>query len=117
VNVYSDPDMVSVIVRNLLSNAIKFTNENGKIVISIEREGKFYKLCIHDNGVGMDQKTVDMLFETKSNSSSQGTNNEVGTGLGLMLCNDFAKLIKGKLSVESTPGEGSCFCLYMLAEE
>lgn len=116
VSVYSDPDMVSVIIRNLLSNAIKFTHDKGKIIISIEREDKFYKLSIKDNGIGMDTNTIDYLFDAKANSSKQGTNNEVGTGLGLLLCNDFAKLINGKLTAESKPGEGSCFCLYMLVE-
>lgn len=113
VNVYADKDMISVIVRNLISNAIKFTNENGSIEISLKKDSDFYKLCITDSGVGMDKEIISNLFDDKNNTSSRGTNNEVGTGLGLILCRDFAKLNKGKIDVISKPNEGSCFCLYL----
>lgn len=117
VRVFADPDMLSVIVRNLLSNAIKFTHEHGKIKISLERESDYYKLSILDNGVGMKKETVDSLFNVDDNNSIQGTNNEVGTGLGLLLCHDFAILNKGRLEVTSTFGSGSCFSLFLKVDK
>lgn len=117
VSVFADPDMLSVIVRNLLSNAIKFTHEYGKIKISLERESDYYKLSILDNGVGMKKETVDSLFDVDDNKSIQGTNSEVGTGLGLLLCHDFAILNKGRLEVTSTLGSGSCFSLFLKVDK
>lgn len=117
VNVFADPDMLSVIVRNLLSNAIKFTHEYGKIKISLEREGDYYKLSIIDNGVGMKKETVDNLFDVDDSNSILGTNNEVGTGLGLLLCHDFAILNKGSITVTSTLGSGSCFSLFLKVDK
>ena len=116
VQVYADPDMIAVIVRNLLSNAIKFTNKQGKIEIYCEKEDEYYKLSFRDNGVGMDKDTVDNIFDAKKSQSKHGTNNEVGTGLGLLLCHDFANLNNGILSVSTTLGKGSCFYLYLLTE-
>lgn len=117
VSVFADYDMVSVIVRNLLSNAIKFTQENGQIVISMVKEDGFYKLGICDNGVGMTKETLDNLFNSKEGKSQQGTNKEEGTGLGLLLCHDFALLNNGKLTVSSALDNGSCFFLYLKVDK
>ena len=108
-----DQDMVSVIIRNLLSNAIKFTHDGGEINISINREQDFCKVCIKDNGVGMDEKSLSKLFNVDNINTKLGTNKELGTGLGLILCHDFAKLNNGKLTASSTIGEGSSFTLFI----
>ena len=112
-SVFADPDIISIIIRNLLSNAVKFTHDKGSIKLSLERENKYCKLSITDNGMGIDEETLENLFDVKKNTSKHGTNNEMGTGLGLLLCHDFAVLNNGKITVTSEVGKGSCFMLYL----
>jgi signal transduction histidine kinase len=82
--VYTDPDMLAVIVRNLLSNAIKFSYPEGKVVISATKEDKHFTISVTDNGIGMTKDQIQNLF--KSFHSNRGTDNEKGTGIGLVTC-------------------------------
>ena len=107
--VYADYDMINLVVRNLLSNAIKFTREQGQITISISEQSGFIEVVVADNGVGMSQETVDNLFVENQLHSTYGTNNEKGSGLGLLLCQNFVSRNGGTIKVESTLGEGSKF--------
>jgi len=107
--VYADYDMINLVVRNLLSNAIKFTREQGQITISISEQSGFIEVVVADNGVGMSQETVDNLFVENQLHSTYGTNNEKGSGLGLLLCQNFVSRNGGAIRVESTLGEGSKF--------
>lgn len=118
--VYADPDMINTVVRNLLSNAVKFTNHGGNIVISEKTEDEVLYLTIEDDGVGMDDETLKKLFNEFQPNHSKGTDNEVGSGLGLVICKDFVKLNKtvegsGQIFVNSAPGEGSAFSISLQA--
>lgn len=107
--IYADPLMVEVILRNLINNAIKFTPQNGKIKITAQQVQNEVKICITDNGVGISDEDVQNLFRIESKVKRRGTNNEDGSGLGLILCKEFVDKNKGVIWAESTPGKGSCF--------
>lgn len=115
--VYGDENMVETIIRNILSNAIKFTPENGSIVIKKEQIDGFVGVTVIDSGVGMSKETVENLFTLGENTSSKGTNAETGTGIGLLICNEFAEINKGSITVESEPGAGSSFMIQIPASE
>lgn len=111
---YADLDSVNTVIRNLLSNAVKFTPRGGKIEIVIDEiqgdDGNEYlRFNIKDNGVGIKQDHLEKLFELQLNAKSFGTENETGTGLGLILCKEFVEKNDGQIFVESRHGEGSTF--------
>ncbi len=104
-----DESMINTIVRNLISNAIKFTHPGGRITLSAQkREGEVI-VSINDTGVGIPQSALNKLFRIDENFSTAGTQKEVGTGLGLILCKEFVEKHGGKIWVESEPGIGSTF--------
>jgi signal transduction histidine kinase len=107
--VFADLNMFRLILRNLLSNSIKFTDKNGRIASSAQDEKGFVTVKVSDSGVGMQPEKIKKLFQIDQNISTSGTNNEEGTGLGLILCKEFIEINKGKISVNSIPGEGSEF--------
>ncbi len=115
---YFDKDLLDIIIRNILSNAVKYTYRGGRISIllkdkSATSEGILLKIC--DNGVGISEARQKSLFSASEIESSAGTENEKGTGLGLKLCYELIRLNKGTISVESTPGEGTCFMISLPA--
>lgn len=111
VPVYADMEMIRTTIRNIISNAIKFTKNNGNIFISVKNSDDLVKLSIKDNGIGMNQETLEGLFNITTHNSRRGTNNETGTGLGLILCKEFVEKNNGKLEVISTPNEGTEFII------
>lgn len=107
--VFADLLMIQIIFRNLFSNAIKFTNKNGSITISSkEIDGKNF-VSIEDTGVGIPKENLNKLFDNNGQIQTKGTNNEKGSGLGLILCKDFTEKNGGELSVKSEFGKGSKF--------
>ncbi len=110
---YVDADMFSTVIRNLVSNAIKFTYPDGKIIVYSEDLINFVKISIKDNGTGMSEEEVSRLFRIDSHQSKRGTNEERGTGLGLILCKEFIEKNNGKISVESQLGKGSTFSIIL----
>ena len=106
--VYADENMMYLVLRNLLSNAIKFTSANGEVIMKSEETKDYVSIAISDSGIGM---TKDVLEKISKNIfySTKGTANESGTGLGLMLCNDFLKKNGSALEIESCYGKGSTF--------
>ena len=114
-NIIGDYNLFTTAVRNVISNAIKFTPEGGEIFIShdiINSENKKYlELKIKDSGVGISKDNLDKLFNLTSIKSTHGTNNEKGTGLGLLLCKEFMELQNGKIRVESELGKGTTLIL------
>jgi PAS domain S-box-containing protein len=104
-----DQNMISTVVRNLVSNAIKFSNNGGNIYITTEKLDKFFLLIISDDGIGMDANIVNELFRIDKTHTTKGTEDETGTGLGLVICKEFIDMHKGKIWAESTPGKGSRF--------
>ncbi|MCG6190628.1 tetratricopeptide repeat-containing sensor histidine kinase [Maribellus maritimus] len=109
-SVYADYNMVNFIIRNIVNNAIKFSHKGSQIEFSIIESENELKICIKDYGIGMSQDTLEKLFKIEHSVQRNGTNNEKGTGLGLILCKEFVEKNKGTISVESTVGEGSLFC-------
>jgi len=112
--VFADRDMLATIIRNLLSNALKFTNKHGEITIktfsySDEKQNQFVGISVSDTGVGITAKAQSTLFDIGENISTAGTEDEKGTGLGLILCKEFVEKHGGKIWVESEVGKGSSF--------
>lgn len=107
VNVYADPNMVSVILRNLLHNALKFTPEGGIVETGISVTNGAAEISISDTGVGMDTETIRKILSEDEHITTTGTLGEKGTGLGLDLCRDFVEKNNGKLTIESEPGKGT----------
>lgn len=114
-----DIDMLKTIVRNILSNAIKFSYDKGVITVSSRVEGEFVIVSIKDSGKGIKKEDQDKLLKQNTHFTSYGTNNEKGSGLGLMLCKDFVELHGGKLWFESEEGKGTTFffSLHALGQE
>jgi PAS domain S-box-containing protein len=108
--IYADPNMLQTILRNLISNAIKFTNSGGTVDILVLPKPDHTEISISDNGIGMDLKTQKELFKMDTHIIKAGTANEKGSGIGLVLCKEFAEKHGGKLWVTSEPGKGSKFC-------
>lgn len=109
ISVYADLNSVKTVVRNLLSNAIKFTDEEGVISIFVDEWKDSVEIGIHDTGIGMSEEVMKKIFDISAKQSSLGTNQEKGTGLGLILCKEFVERNNGTLSVESQPNVGSTF--------
>ncbi|MGE5457553.1 MAG: ATP-binding protein, partial [Methanococcaceae archaeon] len=107
--IFADRNMLSTVLRNLVSNAIKFTNFNGQISIGSEILENFISISVKDTGVGMTREIMDKLFRIDSIFTSRGTNNEEGTGFGLVLCREMIEKNGGNIKAESTPGVGACF--------
>ncbi|SMC50328.1 sensor histidine kinase [Pedobacter africanus] len=114
--VYADMIMIQIVVRNILNNAIKFCGEECEIDITAVYTNSRIMVCIEDNGMGMSPVALEMIF-SGSGSSTRGTMNEKGTGLGLMICKDFMERNNGKIVVESEPGRGTRFYLYLPVDE
>lgn len=106
---YADKDLINTVLRNLVSNAIKFTPSNGSVKVQAYSANNKNIIAISDTGVGMKKELVNKIFKGDSFISNNGTNDEKGTGLGLMLCQEFVKLHKGDIQVTSEPGKGTTF--------
>lgn len=111
--VYADVDMSSTVLRNLLSNAIKFTEAGKNIYIEAREEDGFVVLGVRDEGCGMTEDEMNRLFNKDTHFTKYGTNREEGSGLGLILCKNFADMMGGKLTLTSQVGVGSTFSLYI----
>ena len=109
ISLLCDADMISTVLRNLITNAIKFTNPGGRILATAIRDTGCVKFCIKDNGVGMSQEIINDLFKTEKVITTKGTNSEVGTGLGLLLCKEFIDMHRGSIWAESQIGQGTTF--------
>lgn len=103
-----DKNMVSTIIRNLISNAIKFSYPKGTIVLEIQTSANVTTFSVSDQGVGMDENQKALALNNIP-YSSDGTEHEKGTGLGLLLCKDFVLRHGGEIWVESEKGKGSTF--------
>jgi two-component system sensor histidine kinase/response regulator len=107
--VNADRKMIYTVLRNLVSNALKFTQPGGEIRISGKDMGNEFEISVSDSGVGIPANKLDKLFSISENISTQGTDNEMGTGLGLLLCKEFVEKNGGKIRVQSAVGKGSEF--------
>lgn len=107
--VQTDPEIIKAILRNLISNSIKFTPQNGTIKITSEANDKEHLVTVTDSGIGIDNERLKHLFDISKIQSTSGTNQETGTGLGLIICKQFVERLSGQIWVESEYGKGSMF--------
>ena len=105
----ADENMLRTVIRNLISNAIKFTAKNGKVQLDAQIQDNRVVISVSDTGIGMKKETIENLFKIETSFTTRGTENEKGTGLGLLLCLEFIGKHGGKIWVESEPGKGSTF--------
>lgn len=108
-NAIADENMTGIIIRNLVSNAVKFSNESGSIRIKSTLNGDFITISVIDNGVGMSEESMKKLFHSEINDTTAGTQNEKGSGLGLMLCKELVTQNGGTIWAEKNPTGGSIF--------
>lgn len=113
IKVYADESMMNTVFRNLISNAVKFTKKGGFVKVTAETTNNEAVIKIIDNGIGIKETDIPKLFKADLNFSTFGTQNEKGTGLGLVVCKDFIVKNGGTVSVESKVGEGSIFTVIL----
>jgi signal transduction histidine kinase len=107
--VEADPALLVSILRNLLTNGIKFTPRGGRVEVRATAEQGSVCIAVRDTGAGIPPDRLKTLFEPGAQRSTLGTNGEIGTGLGLLICRDLAQLHGSRLEVESELGAGSTF--------
>ncbi|HAW79496.1 MAG TPA: hypothetical protein DCX27_07140 [Balneola sp.] len=105
----ADPNALKSVLRNLISNALKFTPNDGKIKISAKKNKDEVVVSISDSGVGIKSDLIPMIFKMDSYISTEGTDQEQGTGIGLSLCREMIARHNGKIWAESELGQGSVF--------
>lgn len=104
-----DKNTVNLVIRNLLNNAIKFTPFGGEVIVKHKIKNNYIEIEVCDNGIGISKEKQANLFTQYATSSTKGTANEKGTGLGLMLCKEFIEKNNGKIWVRSNEKKGTCF--------
>ncbi len=107
--VHADKDMTKTVLINLTSNAVKFSEKGGKVFLSAVVSNNMARILVEDQGTGIPSTDLEDIFSNLSNKSTDGTDGEKGTGLGLMVCKEFVELNNGKINVASKEGEGSVF--------
>ncbi|GEM_PF-930248 len=115
ISVYGDSKVLGIIIRNLISNGIKYTHKGGSVTCSAFTESRCTVLKVQDTGIGMSQELVNKLFKIGETITTQGTNHEEGTGLGLVICKEFTETLGGTISVDSSIGKGSSFLVTLPA--
>lgn len=113
--IYADEEMIKTVIRNLISNGLKFTRTGGFVRVIVIKEHKNVLITVLDNGIGMTEDQRKNLFRIDKSSSTTGTKGEQGTGLGLIICKEFVEKHKGKITVESSKGEGTSFIVQLPA--
>lgn len=106
---HADPRMLKTILRNLVNNAVKYSYRGGDIIISASKGQGYSEIMVQDNGMGISYEDQRKLFKKDIFHSTPGTDNEKGTGLGLLLCKEFAARHGGEIRVKSEPGKGCTF--------
>ncbi|NUM69425.1 MAG: ATP-binding protein [Ignavibacteriaceae bacterium] len=107
IKVRGDKSMIDTVIRNLISNSIKFTRPGGNIDVIVQRSGNDALITVKDNGTGMGQEEMSRLFRIDVKQTTKGTNDEGGTGLGLIICKEFVERNGGTISVKSRKNEGT----------
>ncbi|MDM8540178.1 hybrid sensor histidine kinase/response regulator [Desulfococcaceae bacterium HSG9] len=108
-SIYADKNMLTVVLRNLISNALKFTPQSGEVKVTAIAKKEFVEITVVDNGVGIATENRKKLFDPGNHFTTYGTQNEKGTGLGLLLCKEFVEKNGGNIRVESVKKGGSAF--------
>ncbi len=116
INVIADEQMLSSIFQNLISNAIKFSFSGSSVIIDIKEDSEFVEVSVSDEGIGMTPEDIHSVFQIGKKFTTNGTADEKGTGLGLLLCKEFVEKLGGELNIKSKPGAGSRFSLTLKKE-
>ncbi len=114
--IYADPRMISVVIFNFISNAIKFSHKGGIVKIFTRDIGPFLEISVKDSGMGISKEIQEKLFRVDSKYSSLGTNNETGTGLGLIISKEMIEMNGGEIYLESEEGKGTTFSFSVLKQ-
>ncbi len=109
ISIFADKNMINTVIRNILSNAVKFTNLGGHIELSVEKKADNIEISVKDNGIGISDDVQKKLFNLADGNTRRGTNNEPGSGLGLVLCREFVLKNNGTIRVKSAVGAGTEF--------
>lgn len=109
IQILADKNSIKTVVRNLFVNAVKFTHNGGHVKFDAMKSDKNIEFMVSDTGVGMNNDRISSLFKIDDNISTPGTNNEKGTGLGLILCKELLGKNDGEISVDSELGKGTVF--------
>lgn len=104
-----DRNMINSVFLNLITNSIKFTPRGGQIRISADQNEDMITVMVMDNGIGINKNNLDKLFRIDEHFSTSGTSNEIGTGLGLILCKELIEKNDGEIWVKSEEGVGTTF--------
>lgn len=103
----ADKKMLHTVLNNLINNALKFTEQNGKVTVTVVEEKDNFTISVSDNGIGIPENELNELFKIAKNNFTVGTEGETGTGLGLIICKEFIDAHNGKLQIQSNYGEGT----------
>ncbi len=107
----ADRKMMYSVLSNLIVNGIKFTNSGGNVTVNAKKSGSNVIIKVSDNGIGMTNEQINSLFDITNINSTMGTNNEKGTGLGLLLCGEMIEKHNGKIEITSAVNKGTCFII------
>ena len=105
--IIGDENIINLVMRNLLNNAIKYSKKKSSITVNISPQNGHLAVSVKDRGIGMSRRLQRNIFENEYHSTTRGTSNEKGTGLGLKLCREYLEKQKGEIHVESEKGKGS----------
>lgn len=105
--IFADRDHLSLVLRNVLGNALKFSRTGGQINVNCQIHDHFVQIIVSDTGVGIPKEDLAKLFQLEGHYTRQGTTNERGTGLGLLLCKEYIEKNNGKIMIESEVGKGT----------
>lgn len=111
--IQADRNILTIIVRNLVGNAIKFSHRGGEIIGRGYEKNGYCMIEVEDHGIGMKEEEIQKILNLDNFQSSRGTENEKGTGLGLVLSQEFLKKSGGRLMVSSNKGEGATFTIQL----
>jgi two-component system, sensor histidine kinase and response regulator len=115
-NAYADKEMMKIVLRNLITNAVKFTPTGGRVEIFSQTDSDCIRLIVKDNGVGMTAHAIARVFNNEY-YTTPGTNREIGTGLGLIICRDFIESNNGHFAISSKVSEGTSVVISLPNEE
>ena len=104
---YTDSDILGIIIRNIISNSIKYSYKNGKVSILVNNDKTNVIIRISDSGIGMQEDRVKEILASSTNKSTLGTSNEKGIGLGISICKDLISKIGGRLHISSEIDKGT----------
>lgn len=111
--IYTDRIMINTVLRNFVNNAIKFTPKGGSVIISHYEDNKYNYISTKDTGIGISTEMITDIFRIDKSTSTPGTDDEPGTGLGLPICKEFVEKCSGKIRVETEMGKGSNFIVVL----